>query len=302
LDKKQISLAGFLIAITGAIMFSTKAVIVKKAFADIKIDPLSLLALRMLCSLPFYIVAAFWKSNRQQSTLSQKQVVQIIVLGLFGYYISSLLDFYGLQYISAGLERLILFLYPTFVILINHFYFKQSVTGKQKWALGLTYTGIALAFVAEIQIAAHSNFIWGCLLILICAVTYAVYIAGSARMIPVTGAGRFTAYAMLSAAAGVLIHFLLKGNYAVLQGASAKVWLYGLLLAIIATVLPSFLVSLGLKKIGANNAVIVSSIGPISTILQAYFILGEPITVFQLTGTGFVIAGILLISLRKKSA
>lgn len=298
MTKKQLSLSGIIVAFTGAVLFSTKAVIVKKAFAHIHIEPLSLLAMRMLCSVPFYLAVVLWQRTKEQQSLTGKQKRQIVLLGLFGYYISSFLDFFGLQYISAGLERLILFLYPTVVILINHFYFRQAIGPKHKWALLLTYAGIILAFVSEVHVNMQDGFFLGCLLIFLCAITYAVYIAGSGQLIPIVGSTRFTAYAMLSAAAGVLLHYAVRGNYETITHASASIWVYGMLLAIIATVLPSFLVSLGLKKIGADNSVIISSIGPISTILQAHFILGEPITLFQLLGTAFVIAGILLISLK----
>jgi drug/metabolite transporter (DMT)-like permease len=297
LEKKTVSVSGILIAFTGAVMFSTKAVIVKRAFADIQIDALSLLALRMICALPFYLLVAWMvqgKESRQQ--LNTKQWIQLLILGLFGYYLSSFLDFEGLQYVSAGLERLILFLFPTFVVLINRYYFQQRVSGRQLWAIGLTYTGIALAFFAELKLdVLQPNFLFGCLLIFFCAITYAIYIAGSGKMIPAVGATRFTAYAMLSATLGVFIHFAVAGNHGTIIHADGRVWMYGLLIAIVATVVPSFLVSLGLKKIGANNAAIVASIGPVSTILQAHFILDEPITGFQLMGTLLVIAGVLLI-------
>jgi drug/metabolite transporter (DMT)-like permease len=141
-------LFGFLICIVGSLLFSTKAIIVKKAFVDIKADALTLLALRMLFSLPFYLAAAFvvssGKSNRK---MTGKEWLIVILLGMFGYYLSSLLDFLGLQYISAGLERLILFLYPTFVVLINAFLFKEKIKGKVIWALVLSYLGIAIAYI-----------------------------------------------------------------------------------------------------------------------------------------------------------
>jgi drug/metabolite transporter (DMT)-like permease len=302
LKKNNLSSAGFFIAFAGAVLFSTKAVIVKKAFADVRIDAISLLALRMICSLPFYIAAALLVRRTKNATpLSAKQWQQLFILGLFGYYLSSFLDFEGLQYVSAGLERLILFLFPTFVVLINRWYFKQPITNVQRWSLLLTYAGIAVAFMGELQMEITTpGFLWGCLLIFCCAVTYSIYIAGSGRLIPIVGATRFTAYAMLAATAGVLAHFLLAGNINTIQQADSTVWLYGLLIAVVATVIPSFLVSLGMKKIGANNAAIVASIGPVSTILQAHFILGEKITAIQIVGTLLVIAGVLMIGWKRR--
>ncbi len=291
-----------MITFVGALLFSTKAVIVKKAFADTSIDALSLLTLRMLCSLPFYIFMLLYTSRRTNiPTLSTAQWIQIMVLGIFGYYLSSFLDFEGLQYISAGLERLILFLYPTFVVLINGIYLKQKIAAVQKWALALTYAGICIAYTSELYTDAHNpNFYWGSFLIFLCSVTFAFYIAGSGRLIPYTGASRFTAYAMLASTAGVFIHFVWRNNWQPLQHATGSVWLYGLLLAVVATVIPSFLISGGTKKIGSSNVAIISSIGPVSTVAQAHFILGEKISAAQITGTLLVIAGVLLISVKRK--
>ena len=203
---KKISLAGFAVTFFGAILFSTKAIIVKKAFADIKVDALSLLAVRMICSLPFYLVVAFYKNNQQKNKqLTIKQWLYLLVLGLLGYYISSFLDFVGLQYISAGLERLVLFLYPSITVLITTFVFKQKISGIQKLALLLTYTGIAIAFYGELRIdTGNPNFYLGSALIFLCAITYGFFIAGSGQLIPQIGATKFTAYAMLIASLGCI--------------------------------------------------------------------------------------------------
>lgn len=291
-----LSLAGFLITLTGAILFSTKAIIVKIAFAKTSIDALTLLTLRMLFSLPFYLIAAWIASkNKEQNRFSKKQWTNIILLGLFGYYLSSLFDFVGLQYISAGLERLILFLYPTFALLINFFFFKQKVTRIQQWALLLTYAGIALAYYGELHIdTGNKNFYYGSFLIFLCAITYATYIVGSGRIIPQVGVTKFTAYAMLASTTGVFIHFALAGNFSKLENA-AIYWGYGISLAIIATVIPTFLISTGMKKIGSNNVAIISGIGPVSTIIQANLILGEKIFTTQIIGTTVVVIGVLLI-------
>ena len=227
--------------------------------------------------------------------LSTKQWTTVVLLGLFGYYLSSLFDFVGLQYISAGLERLILFLYPTFVVFINMGVFKQKISLIQKLALVLTYAGIALAYVGELTIDTHNpNFYWGSFLIFLCSITYAIYIAGSGSIIPKVGGTKFTAYAMLASTAGVFVHFFIQGSYQKLE-TGAGLWGYGILLAVVATVIPSFMIANGLKRIGSNNVAIVSGIGPVSTILQAHFVLGEKIFVAQIVGTILVIAGVLLI-------
>ncbi|HKO81653.1 MAG TPA: DMT family transporter [Chitinophagaceae bacterium] len=296
----NLTLTGFLITLIGSVLFSTKAILVKLAFAHTNMEALTLLTFRMIFSLPFYVVAAWIGSrNKERVQFSKRQWLIIIGLGLFGYYLSSLFDFIGLQYISAGLERLILFLYPTFAVLINVFYFKQKITRIQQLALLLTYIGIALAYFGELKIDSDNpHFYLGSGLIFLCAITYATYIVGSGRMIPQVGVTRFTAYAMLSSTAGVFIHFALAGDTDQLQ-AAGQYWWYGLLLAIIATVIPTFLISMGMKKIGSNNVAIISSIGPVSTIIQANLILKEKIFVAQIIGTVLVIAGVLLIGWKR---
>jgi drug/metabolite transporter (DMT)-like permease len=298
LQKHSISLLGFSLTLLGALLFSTKAIIVKKAFFATQVDAVSLLALRMVCAMPFYFIAV-WIAGRKENVqpLTRKQWWQVLGLGLTGYYCSSLFDFIGLQYISAGLERLILFLYPTFAVLINTFLFRQTISRLQWVALLLTYIGIAWAYWGELRLdTGNPQFYWGSFCVLVCAVTYAIYIVGSGRLIPQTGATRFTAYAMLAATSGVLAHFALRGQYGAMQ-ASASLWGYGLLLGVVATVVPSFLISGGLKRIGSNNVAIISAVGPVSTILQAHFILGEPIFAAQVGGTVLVIVGVLLTAL-----
>src|SRR5882724_9181616 len=221
----------------------------------------------MIFSLPFYLAAAWIGSSRKGvKKFSKKQCITIISLGLFGYYLSSLFDFVGLQYISAGLERLILFLYPTFALLINAIIFKERISRIQGLALLLTYAGIALAYFGELKMdTGNSNFFLGSFLIFLCAITYASYIVGGGRIIPQVGVTKFTAYAMLSSTTGVFIHFAFAGKISNLEQLG-DYWWYGLLLAVIATVMPTFLISIGVKKIGSNNVAIISGIGPVSTI------------------------------------
>jgi len=300
-SRHTISLIGFLIAFVGAILFSTKAILVKKAFAAVHVDALTLLALRMLFSLPFYLVTAFViSSGKTNKKMSVKEWLTVIILGLFGYYLSSLFDFIGLQYISAGLERLILFLYPSFAVLINAFFFKEKIKRIHVWALFITYVGIGIAYFGELKIdTGNPNFYWGSFLIFLCSITYASYIAGSGYIIPKVGASKFTAYALLCSTTGVFLHYILRGDYTLLQK-SMELWWYGIALALVATVIPTFMLSFALKKIGANNVAIISSVGPVSTILQAHFFLGEPIFAEQIIGTALVLSGVLLLSIKPK--
>lgn len=298
--KYSIGFIGFALTFAGSILFSTKAIIVKKAFASIEIDALSLLTLRMLFALPFYLMVLF-VTKQSVSTFSIKKWLQLIVVGLLGYYVSSYLDFEGLRYISAGLERLILFLYPSFVLLINAVVFRQQIQKNQRIALLLTYLGIGLAYAGEFKLYhLEPGFLIGGLLIFLCSITYAVYIVGSGRLIPLTGATRFTSYAMLAATAGVFFHFLVKREVTDIFVIAKVHWEYGLLLGIVATVLPSYLIAGGTKRIGSNNVAIISTIGPVSTIVQAWWFLNETLHWSQLLGTVLVIGGIFLLGLKKQ--
>jgi drug/metabolite transporter (DMT)-like permease len=300
--RPTLTLAGFLITFIGAVLFSTKAIFVKKAFADTKADALTLLTIRMVFSLPFYIIVASVASNRTDNRkMDKKQWFLTILTGILGYYLSSLLDFLGLQYISAGLERLILFLYPTFVVFINTIFFKQHLSRNQTIALVLTYVGIAIAYFAELKIdTANPNFLLGSFLVFLCAVTYSLYIAGSGRIIPQIGPTKFTAYAMLAATCGIFIHFISTKDITLIPSDNTF-WMYGILLALVATVIPSFLISNGVKLIGSNNVAIISSIGPVSTIIQAHYFLKEPIFFEQILGTTLVVFGVLLLGRDKKA-
>jgi drug/metabolite transporter (DMT)-like permease len=295
-------LSGIFIALGGAICFSTKAVFVKLAYRDTNVDAVSLLALRMLFSMPFFLISAF-ASSRQTTNVkfTPKQWMQVAVIGCLGYYISSLLDFLGLQYVSAGIERLILFIYPTLVVLMSAMIYKNRINIYQWLAIGITYAGLLLAFWGEASIDTSTpDFFRGALLIFACAITYAIYIVGSGRLIPVVGATKFNSYAMSFACIAVVIHFLVvSGNS--LVNLEPLVYIYSGAMAIVGTVIPSYLVTQGIKRIGSDNAAIVGSIGPVSTIIQAFIFLGEPIFALQLLGTGLVLFGILMISKKPKA-
>ena len=286
----------------GAICFSTKAIFVKLAYRDTLVDPVSLLTLRMIFSLPFFLVSAFVFSNKQGNIrLTGKQWVGVALVGCLGYYVSSLLDFLGLQYISAGIERLVLFIYPTLVVLMSSLFFKEKINRTQWLAIAITYAGLFLAFVSELGFQLHppEHFYLGTLLIFACAFTYAAYIVGSGKLIPLVGAAKFNSFAMSFAALGVLLHFFFTSDQS-LSHLSWKVYGYSFLMAILSTVIPSYLISEGIKRIGPDNTAIVSSVGPVSTILQANILLSEPISVLQIMGTVFILIGVLLISWRQK--
>lgn len=292
---------GILIGLAGAICFSTKAIFVKLAYRDTAIEPVALLALRMIFALPFFLVSAFVSSRKPDNIkFTNLQWLSVAALGLLGYYVSSLLDFIGLEYVSAGIERLILFVYPTLVLLFSAMIFRIRI-GRYQWlAVGITYVGLTLALFGEIDIKLNftDHFYLGVVSIFGCAVTYALYIVGSGRLIPMVGASKFNSYAMSFACIAVLLHYFVSGN-ASLFNFSTSVYGYTIAMALVSTVIPSYLISEGIKRIGSDNAAIVASVGPVSTILQAYLFLGEPILGLQIAGTVLILAGVFIISRKK---
>lgn len=295
-------ISGIIICLLGAVCFSSKAIFVKVAYRDTNVDAVTLLALRMLFSLPFFILSAYISSSKTSNVkFTAKQWLAVALVGCLGYYVSSLLDFLGLQYISAGIERLVLFVYPTLVLLMSALWFKVKIKSQQWLALIITYAGLCVAFLGEVNTTINaSDFYKGSILIFICAITYAMYIVGSGRLIPSLGAAKFNSYAMSFAGMAVLIHFSISNSNSMLH-LPLPVYVYSFLMAVFATVIPSYLVAEGIKRIGSDNAAIVGSIGPVSTILQAYFILDEPIRALQVAGTVFILIGILMITRKGKS-
>ncbi|MBK5277938.1 MAG: DMT family transporter [Bacteroidia bacterium] len=293
---------GIIICLMGAVCFSTKAIFVKLAYRDTQVEAVSLLTLRMIFSLPFFLVSAWFYSSKESNVkFTPKQWMYVAFIGCLGYYISSLLDFLGLQFVTAGMERLILFIYPTLVLLMNSLIFKHKIKPIQWLAVIITYVGLLLAFFGEADFSSslNENFVWGSFLIFVCAFTFAAYIVGSGKMIPLVGAVKFNSYAMSFACVGVFLHFFITSEQS-LSDFPALVYIYSFLMAILSTVIPSYLVVLGIKRIGADNAAIVSSVGPVSTILLAYFLLGESIFALQIFGTAMILFGVLLISRGKE--
>jgi drug/metabolite transporter (DMT)-like permease len=292
---------GILIALCGAVLFSTKAIFVKLAYRDTPVDALTLLALRMIFSIPFFLGAAVFSSNKTTNVkFTGKEWIYVALIGCLGYYVSSFLDFIGLQYISAGMERLVLFIYPTLTLLMSAIIFKVKIKPLQWLALGITYFGLAIAFFGEVDFSSqrNKNFLFGASMIFICAFTYAGYIVGSGRLIPKVGAAKFNSYAMSFACAGVLLHFFLFSDVSMFN-LPLIVYVYSLFMAILGTVIPSYLVAAAINRIGSGNVAIVGSVGPVSTILMANLFLSEAFTVWQLIGTACILTGVLIIGKQK---
>lgn len=297
MQKSRTFFYGVVLGLLGIILFSSKAVMVKLAY-QYHVDALSVLLLRMLFSFPFYvIIALLYRSKKASGTILKTGYIWVVVFGIVGYYLASYFDFVGLAYIKASLERIILFLYPTLVLVLNRIFLKKQITSIQKGAILLTYLGILIAFWDEVAISGTDTYIGG-VFILLSAITYASYLVGSGWLIPKFGVVKFTTYAMLVSCFCVFIHFSLTSNASIF-GHSWQVYVLGFLIAIFATVIPSYLVSISIKMINSSNFAIVAGAGPISTIILAAIFLNEKLTILQLFGALAVVIGILLVSLKK---
>lgn len=296
--KNEYRSLGILWGILGVVLFSTKAVLVKLAY-EYEVDTLELLLFRMLFSVPFYIIILLYIQGKKKHIPARKDMLWIVLFGFLGYYMASYFDFLGLNYIKAGLERIILFVYPTIVVVLGYVFFKDRISKPQSIAIGITYVGVLITFWSEVDFSG-SKTLWGGFLVLLSAITYASYLVGSGWLIPKYGVLRFTCYAMLVSTACVLLHYSFNGDWD-LWNFPIQVYVYGILMAIMATLIPSFLVSESIKRLGASNFSILGSLGPVSTIILAFIFLGEQLTYVQLLGMFVVIGGVTYLSLKGKS-
>jgi drug/metabolite transporter (DMT)-like permease len=293
-QSRQAYLTGLAIAIIGAILFSAKAIVAKLIYRY-PVDAVTLIGFRMLFSLPFFAVVALWQSRGAQP-LSGRDRIRVAVLGLLGYYLSSFLDFLGLQYISAGLERLILFLTPSFVLLISALFLGKRIARLEWLALCVSYAGTVLVFLHDAK-TGGPNVPLGGAFVLASAVSYAVYLLMSGELVRRIGALRLVAYAMCVSSAACILQFLLLRPEALTQ--PAPVYGLSMLNAVVCTVLPVFLTMIAVERIGAAGASLSGMVGPVSTLFLGALILGDPITAIQLAGTALVLAGIYLLSRKK---
>ena len=287
------------LGLTGIILFSTKAIFAKLAY-QYEVDAINLLLLRMTFSLPFYLFFAFYK-NQEKVTAAKNDYLWVLLFGFLGYYLASYFDFKGLEYIKASLERLILFTYPTFVVILSFIFLKIKISRYQLYAILVTYLGICIVFLPEIEINNPSTTLRGSLLVLLSAVTYASYVFGSGWLIPKFGAIRFTSYVMIVSSILIIAQFMVESKMNVNVLIFPKeVYIYGLLIALFSTVIPSFLISYAIKELGANQFSIFGSIGPISTLMLAYLFLEERLSSLQLLGSIIVMMGVFTAEYFKK--
>ncbi len=299
MKDQKLSSTGIVLAIIGVILFSAKAVLVKLAY-NYNISSEHLLLFRMLFSLPFYLGIVFFNTSSNPQQVGAKDYLWVLFFGFVGYYLASYFDFLGLQYIKAGLERIILFLYPTLVIIISRVFFKKYISSKQLLAILLTYIGVFITFWGELKFEGSSNeLILGVSLVFLSALTYAIYLVGSGWLIPKFGVIRFTSLAMIVSSLCIIIQYLIvdRGN---IIDYPLELYLICIAMAIFSTIIPSYLVSAAIERLGASNFSIIASLGPFSTIILAYFILSERLSLLQIVGAGVVIFGIYIVSGKNK--
>jgi len=281
---------GLLLATLGAIAFSGKAIIVKLAYRY-DVDAVTLIMLRMLFALPLFALMAWW-AGRGKPALTRRDWFGVLGLGVSGYYLASFLDFAGLAYVTASLERLILYLNPTLVLLFGWIVYRRRITRGQMLGMAISYAGVLLVFGHEAMAGASWETAWGTLLILLSAVSYAVYLVASGEFVQRLGSMRLVGLAT-SVACLLCIgqYLLLRPIGSALEVAPQVLWL-SVLNATLCTVVPVLMVMMAIERIGPAMSAQTGMVGPMSTILMGVVILGEPFTLWIAAGTVLVVAGI----------
>ena len=285
--------AGLLLAAAGSIAFSGKAIIVKLAYRH-GVDAVTLLMLRMLFALPLFVAMAWW-SGRGQAALGHRDLLAVTGLGFCGYYLSSYLDFWGLEFISASLERLILYLNPTLVLVLGWLLYGRRISHQRALAMALSYSGVLLVFGHEINFAGM-HVVWGALLVLASAISYAFYLNYSGQLVQRLGSLRLAGWATSVACLFCIAQFLWLRPVALAWQVPEPVLWLSLLNATACTAVPVLLVMMAIERIGPGLTAQTGMIGPMSTLLMGVWILGEPFNAWVLAGTALVLSGVFWIT------
>lgn len=293
---------GSLCAIFAAFLFNTKAIFIKQAYAlSPLVDATTLMVLRMGSALPFFILIC-WLNRHHNQDIHIKDWLILVFAGLLGYYFASWLDFVGLMFISASLERIILFLYPTLTVLASSLIYRQKLNAKTWFAIFLSYGGTVLVMLQEGKIAPSQGNLWiGCSVVFASAVAFAAYLLLTPHLIKKFGSWNFNGLALSVACVGTLLHFFVGTTHPIhtLMQLPTGVWLYGIGLGFFVTVLPTALLMQSIQRLGASQSAMIASIGPILTIILAVLFLNEHLNLWQWIGCGLNIIGVLMISLGK---
>jgi len=296
-DERQYVLA-LILTLLGAVLFSAKGIFIKFAY-QYQVDTVTLLTIRMAIAVPIYLAIGFYSERFHQQRISRKQLVAISGFGFLGYYLASYLDMQGLHYLSVSLERVVLYLYPTFVLLLSAVVLKQRISRREILALMVAYLGIVFIFSEDLG-AQMENGILGAALVALSALSFAVFLLGSDKHIKLVGSVRFTAYAMSAAGFSVFMHYLLTDREGVLQQ-HHQVYVWAGILAILSTIIPTFFISHGMKVLGAKKVSILGVIGPVSTMLMGVAFLGETLTLTRVIGIIVVIMAVSFIVIFNKA-
>jgi drug/metabolite transporter (DMT)-like permease len=288
--------SGLLLAAAGAIAFSGKAIIVKLAYRH-GVDGVTLLVFRMLFAMPFFLAFAWW-AGRGQAPLTRRDWMGVVGLGFVGYYLSSFLDFLGLQYISASFERLILYLNPTLVLVLGWILYQRKITYRQGVAMAVSYSGVLLVFGHEVSLAGD-NVVLGATLVFLSAFTYAIYLSYSGQLVQRLGSLRLAGLASTVACLFCILQFMLLMPLSALNVAPEVIGL-SMLNATACTVLPVLMVMMAIERIGPGLTSQVGMIGPVSTLSMGVFFLNEPFTIWILAGTVFVLGGVFWVTQNPK--
>jgi drug/metabolite transporter (DMT)-like permease len=284
---------GRLYAILSAAGFSFKAIFVKLSYQAGPVDALTLLAMRMSFALPLFLWLLHRSRNEAKPPLTRADGLRVWLLALLGNYLSNLFDFQGLHYISAGLERLILFLFPTMVLLMQAIQKRRWPEGRVWRILAICYIGLSIAFAHDLQQrGGHADIVVGAAWVFAGAVTYSLYYIGTGNIVARVGSMRLTGLIGSAACFMVLAHSLLFGRLASATGLPVAIWIYAALMAAVSTVLPIWWLSLAIQRMGAGQAAALGTLGPVLTVFAAWIILGEPLSVAQLVGLAMVVFGV----------
>jgi drug/metabolite transporter (DMT)-like permease len=287
---------GLLLAVVGAIAFSGKAIIVKLAYRH-GVDAVTLIMYRMLFALPLFLLMAWW-AERQPSAraqpLTRRDMLGIGALGFTGYYLSSYLDFVGLQYISAGLERLILYLNPTLVMVLSWMIFKKPLQPLRVVAMAISYSGVLLVFGHEVSLSGPDVAL-GAFWVFLSALTYAGYLIYSGQLVQRVGSLRLVGWATTVACLCCIAQFLLMRPLSAAAVPADVLWLSALN-AVVCTVAPVLMVMMAIERIGPALTSQTGMIGPLSTIALGVLVLDEPLNAWIGMGTLLVLGGVFMVS------
>jgi len=280
-------------AVLAAAGFSMKAVFVKLAYAAGPVDAVTVLAIRMGCALPLFLWLLWLSREPGAGRMTARDLGRIALLGFSGYYLASLFDFFGLQFISAGLERLILYLYPSLVLIFQVCLTGQRPGARTLQAMAICYLGLGIGFVHDMQVAGWSREVLiGAAWVFASAVSYALYYIGTGAVLARVGSMRLAGLAGSVSCVLILLHFAVAGQPSALATLPASVWLYGALMAVISTVLPIYWTALAIGRLGATQTAAFGNLGPVLTVIASWLMLGEPLSSWQLGGLALVVFGV----------